>query len=530
MRSIRKPAFTVIAASAALVTLAGCSSAGGGGGTSTGEFVEDGTFVLALSADPGSLDPQMSAGGALFAVSRFAYDSLVSVDENGEIGSQLAKEWKVDGTTVTLTLNDGITCSDGSDFTAQTAADNIMWVADPENKSPFLGAYLPGGATAEASDNTLTLTLGAPAPFVLQGLANLPMVCAAGLEDRSTLATATNGTGLYVLDEAVANDKYTYSINEDYAWGPNGATADEEGLPAEVVARIVTNETTAANLLLSGDANSATIIGPDRDRLQAAGLFETKTPAVIGEMWYNQAEGHPASDPAVRLALTQALDLAELQKVLTSNAGEDATALAVLPPVSCAYDAVTGNVPGTDLDAAKAALDEAGWVLGADGVRAKDGTPLSLSFQYANALGAGGTAAAELATAAWQELGVQVDAKQQDDTTLAGTLFGGGPWDIAWIPVNVSSPDQLVGFLSGPAVPNGANFASIDNADYSAAVTSAMGMTGTEGCDTWKAAEAALYQAADVIPFANSVVPTFGKNAEFALIGSIEPTSNPMLG
>ena len=113
---------------------------------------------------------------------------------------------------------------------------------------------------------------------------------------------------------------------------------------------------------------------------------------------------------------------------------------------------------------------------------------------------------------------------------MTGTLFSGGPWDIAWIPVNVSSPDQLDGFLSGPAVPDGANFASIDNADYSAAVGSAMAMNGTDGCDTWKDAEAALYQAADVVPFANSIVPMFGKDAEFKLIGSIEPMSIRMVG
>jgi peptide/nickel transport system substrate-binding protein len=525
MRSIRKPALAAFAATVAVVSLAGCSS-GGGDESSAAEGEE---FVLSLTTDPGSLDPQASANGSLFALSRFAYDSLVSVDESGEVGSQLAKDWAVDGTTVTLTLNEGITCSDDSEFTAQTAADNIAWVIDPENKSP-LASFVAAVGGAEAEGGVLTLTLLAPSPFVLQGLASLPMVCDAGLEDRSVLAAETLGTGPYVLDEAEANDHYTFSVNEDYTWGPGGAATDQEGLPATVTARVVTNETTAANLLLSGDVNAATIVGPDRDRLAAAGLFQTDTPAVIGEQWYNHAAGLPTSDPAVRIALTQALDLEELQKVLTSNLGEAGTALAILPPSGCVYDAVSGNVPATDLEAAKSALDEAGWVVGADGMRAKDGAPLSLTFLYANALGAGGTAAAELATAAWKELGVQVEATQQDDTVMQGTLFSAGPWDIAWIPVNVSSPDQLVGFLSGPAVPDGANFASIDNADYTAAVTSAMGMTGTEGCDTWMEAEAALYQAADVVPFANNVVPMFGKDAEFDVIGSIEPMSIRMLG
>ena len=72
-----------------------------------------------------------------------------STRRSGEIQSQLAAEWKVDGTTVTLTLAEGITCSDGSDFTATTVADNIAYVGDPKNKSPYLGTFLPVGRDRE---------------------------------------------------------------------------------------------------------------------------------------------------------------------------------------------------------------------------------------------------------------------------------------------------------------------------------------------------------------------------------------------
>ena len=182
MRSIRKPALTVLAASAALVTLAGCAGGGGGSSTPTASVVEDGTFTFSMSADPGALDPQMSAVSALFQLSRFAYDTLVSINAEGEIGSQLASEWTTDELVTTLTLNEGITCSDGSEFTAQTAADNIACVADPANQSPFLGAFLPVGVTAAADGSDVVLTLASPAPFLLAGLSNLPMVCDAGLE------------------------------------------------------------------------------------------------------------------------------------------------------------------------------------------------------------------------------------------------------------------------------------------------------------------------------------------------------------
>ena len=375
------------------------------------------------------------------------------------------------------------------------------------------------------------LTLASPAPFLLAGLANVAMVCDAGLTDRSVLADSTVGTGPYVLTEGTPNDHYTYELNADYAWGPDGVTAEEKGLPATVTAKIVSNETTAANLLLSGDLNAAQIVGADAERLDAAGLFRQDTQALLGEQWYNHLDGHPTSDPAVRMALTQAVDLAELQKVLTSGAGSPATALAVISPTGCSYDAVSGNLPATDVDAANAALDDAGWVAGSDGIREKDGQKLTLTFLYPNTLGAGGTAASELAVAAWKEIGVEATPKMVDSTGLSEVIFSTGAWDIGWVPLNVNTPDQVIGFVSGPApADGGANFSGIVNETYDAKIGEAMGMEGADGCPTWAEAETALYTAGDVVPFANSIVPTFGKNAEFEIIGNIEPTSIRMLG
>lgn len=521
MTSFTRPALAATAV-IAVVALAGCSGGGEEGG---GDVVEGGTFTYSTVADPGALDPQASAVSALFQLTRFAYDPLVGMTPEGEIVSQLASDWSVDGTTVTLTIGEGITCSDGSEFTADTAVANIEWIADPENQSPFLGSFLAPVASAEADGSTVTIELAAPAPFVLEGLSNVPMVCDAGLEDREQLNTTTIGTGPYVLTEAVPNDHYTYEINPDYAWGEDGATTQEAGLPGTVTARVIPNETTAANLVLNGEINAAMILGPDAQRLEAAGLFSQTAEALTGEQWYNQNAAHPTSDPAVRMALTQALDLEELQGVMTSGTGKPAQRLAIAPPSACTYDSVAGSLPETDVEGAQAALDAAGWVAGADGVRAKDGQPLALTFLYANTLGSGGTSAAELAVQQWQEIGVQATAVQNDSTTLTGTIFGAGDWDVAWVPLNVNNPDQIVGFVSGPAAPDGTNFAGIQNADYEAGVAEAMGMQGTEGCDTWMAAEQALFQAADVVPFANSVLTTFGNGAEFQVVDSIIPLS-----
>jgi len=525
----RTAAAAVTAVSALALVLVGCSS-DGGGQTSTGNTIDGATFTQIMGADPGNLDPQMSAGSALFDLSLFAYDTLVSVNGEGEVQSQLASEWSLDGLTASLTINDGIVCSDGTDFTAQTAADNLNWVSDPANESAFLGAFLPAGITTVAEDDTITMTLSEPAPFLMLGLAGLPMVCDAGLNDRSLLASASNGTGPYVLTEAVPNDHYTFELREEYAWGPNGATVDEPGIPAKVNLRIVGDGTTATNLLLSGEVNAAQLAGPDADRALAADLFAHESTAVAGEQWYNQAEGHPTSDPAVRMALTQAVDLDELANVITAGKGGPGTALATVDPRGCTFESVPGSLPTFDVDAANAALDEAGWVRGDDGVRVKDGTRLSLVFLYDNSLGAAATAAAELAMSAWQEIGVEVDGKQQDESVMLEALFGTGAWDISWVTLNVNSPDQIVGFASGTVAPEGVNFASIDNADYEAAVAEAIQLPGAEGCSIWQEAETALFTAADLVPFANTTVHMFGNGAEFDWLGQTSPTSLRMIG
>ena len=290
-----------------------------------------------------------------------------------------------------------------------------------------------------------------------------------------------------------------------------------------VVVQVVENESTAANLLLSGGLNAAQVAGPDGERLEQAGLFVAETPALSGEQWYNHAEGRPTSDPAVRMALTQAVDLTELQQVLTSDRGGPATTLAVNEPASCPGDSVSGALPPHDPDAAARLLDEAGWT--GDGVRSKDGRPLEIVFLYQNNLGSAGDAAAELVVRQWREVGVDATARAQNEGALTGTIFSAGDWDVAWVSLNVNSPDQLVPFLSGPAAPDGTNFSAIDDSDYEAAVEEAMAMPGTEGCDAWLEAEAGLIEDAHIVPFANSMVRTYGAGARFETPGQLVPTS-----
>ena len=56
---------------------------------------------------------------------------------------------------------------------------------------------------------------------------------------------------MFKMTEAVPGDHYTLDRRKDYAWGPGDWKSDQDGLPDKVTIRVVANETTSANLLLS---------------------------------------------------------------------------------------------------------------------------------------------------------------------------------------------------------------------------------------------------------------------------------------
>ena len=116
-------------------------------------------------------------------------------------------------------------------------------------------------------------------------------------------------------------------------------------------------------------------------------------------------------------------------------------------------------------------------------------------------------------------------------TQIGQIAAGQLAWDVALFPIGVTLPSQLVPYLSGPTPPNGANFASFDNKDYLAAVAAAQKQPGDGGCDQWNAAEKAVVQHLDLVPFASANAPVVAKGADLDLSqGDIDPASIRMLG
>jgi peptide/nickel transport system substrate-binding protein len=491
---MRKVLVAALAASA--VALVGTGAVG------AASHAASSTVTMALPADPGTLDPQLTVLNVARQLDDFTYDTLIHQFAGGKIVSGLASSWRiVSPTEVRFVLRAGITCADGTKLTASTVKANLDFVGNPANKSPLLGVYVPPNPTVVANDKTrtVTVTMQAPNPFPLQSLGSVHMVCPRGLANRSALVHGAVGSGPYKLTKVAQGSQYTLSLRKGYTWGPGGATSS--GMPATVVLKVVSNETTAANLLLTGGLNIAVVSGPDRSRLDKAKLPKQLLAAQPGEIWFNENKGHPGAEASVRRGLVQALNLSQLGAVYTSGRGVPMRQLTLQTFAPCAGNSVKGNAPAYNPGAARGAL----------------GSHPALKLLYPTDGGSGFSSMMELAQQQLNAVGASATLAGTTTANLQAVLFGTGDWDVALVPIGVSSPAQLVSFLSGPTPPNGANFAGIDNAQYSSHVAAAMKQAGAAGCKDWLAAEAALIRGADLAPTSFTTSATYGNGVKFAL-------------
>lgn len=505
------------------VSLAGCL-----GGDDDREYAKNGTYTEPLDGDPGNLNPLQAVTKQTQTVIPFAYDSLININSKGRVVPQLAGRWETTPKRVTFTLRKGITCSDGTPLTARDVARNYEYIKDPKNASPLIGSALPSSDfTVRADDAARTVTIELPTPyaFLLQGAGLVPIVCPKGLDDLDALAQRTEGTGPFVLSEVVADDHLTFVVRKGYKWGPNGATTAEPGFPRKVVFRIVKDQTTGANLLLSGQLTAVTTTGTGRARLAGKGFQEMNSEQGPYDLWFNQRRGRPTADPGVRRALAQAVNIEELAKVTTEGTGVRATHLTVLPPGPCPGNTVQGALPSHDPAAAAQLLDEAGWTPGADGIRARGGRRLELTLLYPS-LGPGVSAGMELVARQWKDLGVDVKLETQSPNAFAETLFAGAKWDVAWLSFAMGYPSEIVATLTGPPSPEGSNYAAISNPEYTRLSAEALTRPGKAGCELWHQAERALFENVDLVPVATNRVTMFVRQAEVAEgVFGTEPTS-----
>jgi peptide/nickel transport system substrate-binding protein len=511
---------SIVAAAAVGVTalaLSGCAGTAEPGGEGAQ------SIKIAVQSDPGTLNPITNATNSSETVAAFGYESLLFYPTGEEPKGLLADSWESTTTSVEFTLKDGILCADGTPLTATDVKSTFEYAAADETGSPYKGVYFPAeGLTIEADDDarTVTFTSEAAQSFLAETIGALSIVCASGLEDPAVLDTEFHGTGAYALESSSPGQSYTFALRDDYTWGVDGTTSKTEGLPASVQVDIVESDSTSANLVQTGDANIANVGGSERDRLESMDFAEKlEVPLRPGLVFFNQAEGRVGHDLAVREALAKAVDRDAVGAVSSAGHGKQITTLVSEFGAACTAMDSSGAIPDYDVEAAAAALDAAGWVEGADGIRAKDGKPLSILMLYPASESQGVTAAIELLQTEFKKIGV--DAVPTPSASYTDVIFSGGDWDIVWAPIFTSLPSDWAGILGGEFPPNGGNWTYNTNQEYFDLVGEAQALAGSDSCDAWQAAQDSLFSNLEVLPVYSSTTTFYGAGVEFGMSKSI---------
>jgi peptide/nickel transport system substrate-binding protein len=489
-------------------------SACGGGSSAT--KASGGTVLIQVPIDPGSLDPQTSVGSWGRPVARFAYDTLLAEGPKGAILPELAKSWKATPTEVSLTLRDDVTCSDGSKLTAKTVVANFDRLKDPATKSPYTASFMNSTTyTATADDATNTVTLKLPAPFspLLSNLTTYPqIICQAGLDNPSQLATKTFGTGPFVLSSASAGDHYDFTARKGYKWGPNGSSTDAADFPSKVQLKVVANETTAANLLLSGGLNIGIFATQAADRLSASQVNLTKVPTVNSDLQFNFGKAdNVLLDKNVRRAIAGYVDRSALSQVAL---GKQQISKSIALPQAICGDALTGDsIVKHDPAASDQLLTASGWSKNGSGMWTKGGKTLSVKFLVTGNAGDPNKAAGAFVYDAWRKAGVDV-AIQNADEKSGFDIRASGAWDVLLVGWNgVFNPAIISPFYANE---KSATYTYLDNAQYTALAKQAYSTDIDQSCTLWNKAQEAIDAEVSAVPTYYTET-TFGasKNVKF---------------
>ncbi len=501
------------AATVACVMLAGCATGGSTGSAGAGESV-----TMVIGSDIGNLDPHLGTSNDLTQFKNFVYDRLLFLNDKSELVPWLASEWKATPRTIDMTIRKDVKCEDGAPLDAEVVARNFQHILEKGTGSPLRGGEMPVDmkVSADAATNVVHFETETDFPFLLERAAATPIVCKAGLDNRKAVATDSFGSGAYRLERVEAGSQYVLTRNDNYNSAPQGEfDGDNAKRPKEVILKIVSNETTSANLVLNGQVNIASVQGADRARLEQANVTAQTYRVPMGEFFFNQGSGRPAGDLAVRQAIVQGLNLEELGKVVTIDKGKPATSLVTLDPVDCPGDTVSGSLPAFDAAAAAAKLDSLGWRKNGDGVREKDGTKLELRIVYPTKWGQPVANATEQLATQLKALGVGSTLQALDSPALSKTIFSTGDYDLAWNIFVNNSPAPFAGIMSGASPKDGGqNFTNSQNQEYAALVAEASKLQGKAACELWVKAERSLLKNLDAVAFYEGAVPIFFKGVE----------------
>ena len=411
----------------------------------------DGNVKILYSQAVSIMNAYLSGGTKDVEVGSLVLEPLAGYDSKGVIFPRLAADIptlanggvSADQTTITWKLKDGLLWSDGSAVTADDVVFTHAYCTHPEGGCAQAASY-EGIASVEAVDPMtikVTFTAPKPNPFTAFVGATSPILQKKQFEAciGAAAPTCTDanfmpvGTGPFMVTDFKVNDTVELAANPNYRDPalPKFATVSVKGGGDAASAARAVMETGefdyAWNTQINPELQAQMNNGGKGQFVSGFGTLVERIEMNMTDPSPNLPEGerstakhpHPIlSDLRVRKALSMAIDRNILVEI---GYGEAGRVTCNLVPAPEAYASDNTDCVNQDIEGAKALLDEAGWTVGADGIREKDGMKLQLLYQTSvNPVRQDFQAVIK---GWWEEIGVSTELKSID----AGVYFGGDP-------------------------------------------------------------------------------------------------------
>ncbi|MTD13807.1 ABC transporter substrate-binding protein [Nakamurella sp. YIM 132087] len=325
-------------------------------GSATGSSqapVSDAALSIGFILEPTSLDFTTTDGAAIPQVLLTnVYETLVKLDQSGQIVPGLASAWEVsdDNKTYTFTLQDGVTFSDGSEFTAEDAKFSIDRVTSDWTVAIKAGMDVVD-STEVVSPTELKVTLKQPSNswlFRMTGRIGA-MFSEDGVAD---LANTAIGTGPYTLQTWNRGTSIVLERNPDY-WGTAPSVKT-------VTFQYFKDADAMNSALLTGSIQVvSTLQSPETiDQFADTSKYKIIEGATDGEVMMTLNDGKaPLNDVKVRQAINYALDK---QAILDGAWGGYGTVIGSHESPNDPWFVDLADKYPHDVEKAKALLAEAG--------------------------------------------------------------------------------------------------------------------------------------------------------------------------
>ncbi|ACQ81740.1 extracellular solute-binding protein family 5 [Beutenbergia cavernae DSM 12333] len=381
-----RPAAVVVSLAAALV-LAACSSGTDPGDADAGDAtpVTGGTLTYASGdAEPTCLDPHVGGNYPQALVATQFLEPLVGRDSSGEITPWLATDWEVsdDGLTWDFTLADDVFFHDGTPLDAASVQASIEHLQDPATASSTGYLAVAKVESVEPVDTQhVRFHLSAPDSALLESLSQpwTAIQAASGLaRSQEENCAAPIGTGPFQVTDWVTQDHVELTRYEGYTSPPADAEHDGAAYLDRIVWRFIPDSATRYAALVAGDVDVIDNAQPDTiaqaENDDAIEHLDAPRPGSVNRLELNSGRA-PFDDVRVREAFLHAAEVDPgIESLFFSTATRSHSPLSSVESM-----AVSDEDPlPYDPDAAAALLDEAGWVVGSDGVRVRDGERLTV--------------------------------------------------------------------------------------------------------------------------------------------------------